>query len=72
MFKFQTILSGKGKWVSNLFLEDKNIGTIGLDEEGLFIKSDRNFTLKEINLLISQITSDNPELLEKELELLKS
>lgn len=72
MFKFQTILSGKGKWVSNLFLEDKNIGTIGLDEEGLFIKSDRNFTLKEINLLIAQITSDNPELLEKELELLKS
>ena len=71
MFKFQTVISGLGKWNANLFLEDIQIGTVGLDEEGLFIGTDKHFTLKELNLLIAQLVNNNPEFMNKELEFIK-
>jgi hypothetical protein len=71
VFKFQRIISGGGKWTDNLFLEDTHIGTIGFDEEGLFIKVKRNLTLQEINLLIAQLVNNNPNLLTEKFEILK-
>ena len=71
MFKFQTIVSGGGKWTSNLYIEDKRIGIIGLDEGGLFVRSIKLFTLNELNLLIAQLSINSPELADKEIEFLK-
>lgn len=71
MFKFQRIVSGGGKWTDNLFIEDTHIGTLGFDEDGLFIKVKRNLTLREINLLIAQLVNDIPNLLTEEIEILK-
>jgi len=71
MFKFQRIISAGIKWTDNLFLEDKHIGTMGFDEEGLWIKIKRNLTLQELNLLIAQITMSNPHLNSERLEVLQ-
>lgn len=71
MFKFQRIMSGGGKWTDNLFIEDKHIGTIGLDGEGLYIKTKMGLSLQEINLLIAQLIANNPALLNEKLEILK-
>ena len=59
------------KWTDNLYNEDSFVGTMGFDEEGLWIKAKRNFTLQEINILIAQILISNPDLVTEKLEILK-
>lgn len=71
MFKFQRIISSGHKWTDNLFIEEKHIGTIGFDEEGLWIKAKINLKLQEISLLIAQIAIDDSNLLTEKIEFLK-
>jgi hypothetical protein len=71
VFKFQRIFSGGGKWTDNLFIEEKHIGVIGFDEEGLFIKTKWRLTLLQLNLLIAQISINNPQLMFERIEILK-
>ena len=71
MFKFQRIISSGLKWTDNLYYEDTHIGTMGFDEEGLWLKAKRNLTIQEINLLIAQIIFSNPNLVAEKLEILK-
>ncbi|MGK4040839.1 hypothetical protein AB0Y20_00960 [Heyndrickxia oleronia] len=70
MFKFQRIISAAGKWTDNLYFEKEYIGTMGLDEEGLWIKSKRNFTIGEMNLLLAQLINGNPNLSNEKMEIL--
>lgn len=70
MFKFQRIISAGIKWTDNLYINDVFVGTMGFDEEGLWIKAKRNFTLQEINLLIAQIMMSNPNLVTEKLEII--
>lgn len=69
MFKFQRIFSGGIKWQDNLYIEDEVIGSIGFDEEGLYVKVKRHLTLQEINLLIAQLTNGDPRLLSEKVEI---
>ncbi|PGO60651.1 hypothetical protein [Priestia megaterium] len=71
MFKFQRIIAGGYKWVDNLFVEDEHIGTMGYDEEGIYFNLKRNLSLKEMNLLIAQVTMSNPDLLQDNFEMRK-
>ncbi|PLS19522.1 hypothetical protein CVD28_03650 [Bacillus sp. M6-12] len=71
MFKFQRIISAGLKWTDNLFVEEEFIGTMGFDEEGLWIKIKRNLTLQEINLLIAQMLISNPDLVTEKIEMMK-
>ncbi|WP_211747906.1 hypothetical protein [Paenibacillus sp. Marseille-Q4541] len=69
MFKFQRIVSGGIKWQDNLYIEDEPIGGIGFDEDGLYIKTKRYLTLKELNLLIAQLVKGDPRLLDEKVEI---
>lgn len=71
MFKFQRIISSGLRWTDNLFIEEEFIGTMGFDNEGLWIKAKRNLSLQELNLLIAQLAKDSPKLLSEKLEIIK-
>ena len=71
LFSFQRIMSGGYKWTDNLLFDDKPIGVLGHDEEGLFIRLKRDLSLSEINMLIAQISLTNTNILEKKIEFQK-
>lgn len=65
------LLKGKGQQVSNLYLENEFLGTIGQDGEGLFIRPKRRLKISEYNLLISQLANLNPDVMNQEFEVLE-
>ena len=70
MFKFQRIASGGKGFTDYLFIEDRKIGVIGQDEDGLYIRTNHSFTLNEVNILIAQLAIGNPNILDKTVEFL--
>ena len=70
MFEFARIISTGEKWTDNVYFNEKHIGTMGFDKEGLWIKSKIQFSLQELNLLIAQIALSNLALLSEKLEII--
>lgn len=71
IFKFQRIFAGNGNWTDNLFKEDEQIGTLGEDSEGIFVKTKNLLTVAEINLLFAQLIKGDPSILSKKVEFLE-
>lgn len=69
MFEFSRIASDQDKWMDTLLLNGVSIGTIGLDDKGIFLKAKRNLTLQELNLLIAQLITRNPNLLSEKINI---
>lgn len=72
MFKFQRIFSGNGNWTDLLFKNDEKLGVVGMDNEGVYVKTDRPLTISDVNLLIAQLESGDSSLLSKNIEFLKA
>lgn len=72
MFKFQRRLSGGENFTDHLYKENEFIGAIGKDKYGMFLNLERDLTLEEINLLIAQVVSVNPNLLTEKIEIHKN
>jgi hypothetical protein len=74
MFKFATIIQGPGQyWASLSFEKDRkteNIGGIGIKDDELIINfTERVLSVGEMNLLFAQLTSQDPTISSKKLQI---
>lgn len=75
MFKFQPVAYGCGKWNGNLILDncgkEENVGGLCLEENIISIRTRVDLSVKQIMLLIMQLSDSGYDVMNKKLEIVE-